>query len=254
MHDFLETEPALALGLASVLVIWLIGVGSDIWRRTRGRKPQTRSPWWHWVVTVVMLWSLALISVWTWSSSGRPVVTLGFELGQGWQNWVAWALVIGFLAPQILQLVAINRSDDMKAQVRALVFESRDYDTVMPRRRADVWGYQIVAVTAGITEEIVFRAFLISVFALWMPVWPAAGLALVLFLTAHAYQGVSGIVRILPVSVVLTLCYVLSGSLWPVIVLHVAVDVLSGVMVWLVLPRAGMIELPDRAPDAQPVG
>ena len=142
----------------------------------------------------------------------------------------------------------------MKAQVRALVFESGDYDTVMPRRRADVWGYQIVAVTAGITEEIVFRAFLISVFALWMPVWPAAGLALVLFLTAHAYQGVSGIVRILPVSVVLTLCYVLSGSLWPGIVLHVAVDVLSGVMVWLVLPRDGLIEIADPEPDAQPVG
>ena len=63
MHDFLETEPALALGLASVLVIWLIGVGSDVWRRSRGRKPQTRSPWWHWVVTVAMLWSLAAISV-----------------------------------------------------------------------------------------------------------------------------------------------------------------------------------------------
>jgi hypothetical protein len=89
-----------------------------------------------------------------------------------------------------------------------------------------------MAVTAGITEEVVFRGFLIGTLALWMPAWAAAAASVVLFVGAHVYQGVSGMKRILPISVALTTVFLLTGSLLPVMALHALVDVAGGAMMW----------------------
>jgi len=63
----------------------------------------------------------------------------------------------------------------------------------------------------------------------------AADLSLSVFAAAHAYQGKAGIVRSGFVGGVLTLLVALSGSLIPAIVLHAFVDIMSGVIAWLVL-------------------
>ena len=72
-------------------------------------------------------------------------------------------------------------------------------------------------------------------------VWLAALAAVAAFLLAHLYQGPQGLVRILPVTLVMTLTYILSGSIWPGIIIHVAVDVLAGLIVWLILPDEGYV-------------
>ena len=245
MIDALTGESELMTGLAAVAAIWLVMIGLDVWRRVKGLKRRTTSPVRQWFVTMLILWSLAAIAVWAWTASGRTLADLGFRAGDGpaWKIALAWALAIAFAGQQVVQLIAIRRDAETRAEVRDIVFSSGEYDMIMPRRRKDVWGYQLLAVTAGITEEVVFRAFLIGLFALWMPLWPAAALALAMFILGHAYQGMQGMIRILPVSVILTVIYVLSGSLWPGIVLHVAVDVLSGLMVWAILPREGYVEV-----------
>ncbi|MEQ8558966.1 MAG: CPBP family intramembrane glutamic endopeptidase [Henriciella sp.] len=245
-------EAELLLGFAAVAVIWLVMIAMDVWRRAKGLKRRTTSPMRQWFASIGILWGLAAISVWAWMASGRTLADLGFSSGEagGWRLGLAWGLAIAFAGQQVIQLIAIRRNEETRTQVKDVVFGSGDYDQIMPRRRKDVWGYQLLAVTAGITEEVVFRAFLISLFALWMPIWLAAVAALAMFIVAHAYQGVQGLVRILPVSIVLTLCYVLSGSLWPGIFLHVAVDVLSGLMVWVILPREGYVEVQPRTEGA----
>jgi membrane protease YdiL (CAAX protease family) len=97
--------------------------------------------------------------------------------------------------------------------------------------------FQTMAVTAGITEEVIFRGFLIGVLALWMPLWVAGLAALAVFVGAHVYQGLSGMLRILPVSTVLTILFLASGSLFPGILLHAAVDLAGGAILWEVRDR-----------------
>lgn len=257
--DWLAGERALWLGLAGVLAIWAVLVGVDVYRRIKGLKRRTTSPFREWFFTMAILWTLAVISVWAWTASGRSLEALGLGAGnaEGWKVGLAWGLAIAFMGQQIVQLIAVRKNEATRQQVKDIVFGSGDYDQIMPRRRQDVWGFQLLAVTAGITEEIVFRGFLIGVFALFMPVWPAAGLALALFVVAHVYQGWKGLLRILPISIVLTVIFVLSGSLWPAILLHIAVDVLSGLMVWHLLPREGFVVVEGPAhegPNAQPIG
>ena len=250
--DWLADEQALAIGLGAVLAIWAVLIGVDVYRRIKGRKRRMTSPFREWFQTISILWALAAIAVWAWIASGRSYEALGLGAGdgEGWKLGLAWGLTIAFMGQQIVQLLSVRNNEETRRQVREIVFGSGDYDQIMPRRRQDVWGYQLLAVTAGITEEIVFRGFLIGVFALFMPVWPAAGLALVIFVVAHAYQGWKGLLRILPISVVLTVIFVLSGSLWPGILLHIAVDVLSGLMVWYLLPPDGYVKVGGATEDA----
>ena len=85
-----------------------------------------------------------------------------------------------------------------------------------------------VALTAGITEEIIFRGFLIGVLSLVMPLPAAAAIAVAVFVVGHAYQGMAGMLRILPISIGLTVILLLSGSLWPCIILHALTDLVGG--------------------------
>lgn len=243
MSAFLQQEPELVWGFAAILLGWAGIVMSDTVRRAKGKDRRTTSPVAQWIASIVLLSALAIVAIWSWTASGRSLSMLGFRAGSGTGLGIAWGLAAGFIGLQLVQLRAVIRDETVRDTFRKTVFDSGDYDQIMPRRRADAWGFFAVGVTAGITEEIVFRAFLISLFTLLMPLWLAGVLALVLFVLGHAYQGVQGFIRILPISVLLTLTYVLSGSLWPGIALHIAVDVLSGVMVWAALPREGYVEV-----------
>ncbi len=51
--------------------------------------------------------------------------------------------------------------------------------------------------------------------------------SVLLRVAAHAYQGALGLIAILPVAVVLTLYFVRTGRLWPVIVAHVIQDAIA---------------------------
>lgn len=252
MTTLIETEPTLAAGLGAIAALWICGIGADIYRRVRAPERPSRSPVIHWAVTATLLWLLCGVSVWAWLASGRTLPALGFQWGEGWGVAAAWAIAIAFLLMQLAQLPAIRRDAGVQKGLRDLMFGSGDYDALMPRRRRDCWGFFLVGVTAGITEEIIFRAFLISVLALLMPLWMAAGAAVAVFILAHVYQGVRGLVRILPVTLVMTLTYILSGSLWPGILVHVAVDVLAGIIVWMILPDEGYIEI-ENGPGVQTV-
>ncbi|RIJ25827.1 CPBP family intramembrane metalloprotease [Henriciella barbarensis] len=241
MDTFIQTEPELVIGLGAILFLWVCGMASDIYRRVRKPARPTRSPFIHWIVTGSLLWLLCGVSLWAWLFSGRSLGALGFTWGQGMGVFAAWGIALGFMALQLAQLPAIRRDAGLQDTLRKSMFGSGDYDALMPRRRRDCWGFFMVAVTAGITEEVIFRAFLISVLALLMPLWVAAVAAVAVFILAHIYQGVQGLMRILPVTIIMTLTYVLSGSLWPGIVVHVVVDVMAGVIAWLLLPQDGYV-------------
>ncbi|XVU27531.1 CPBP family glutamic-type intramembrane protease [Actinoplanes sp. CA-054009] len=86
-----------------------------------------------------------------------------------------------------------------------------------------------VAITAGITEEIVFRGLLVAagVVLFDLPLVAACTLSIVLFAATHLYQGAQGVYGAAALAVAFTGITVLSGTLLPAIVLHVIVDLIA---------------------------
>ncbi|HSJ07321.1 MAG TPA: CPBP family intramembrane glutamic endopeptidase [Longimicrobiales bacterium] len=103
---------------------------------------------------------------------------------------------------------------------------------LIPVSASDRGWFVALSATAGITEEFVFRGFLIHalVIATGSPV-----LALVLssgvFGVVHAYQQPVGALRATVLGACLALPLILHGSILPAILAHAAIDVAAGL--WL---------------------
>jgi hypothetical protein len=108
-----------------------------------------------------------------------------------------------------------------------------------------------VSLSAGFCEEFIFRGYLIWAFQPVCGLWGAAALSVVIFATAHAYQGAKGVSTTGAIGSLLTLVVLICGSLLPAMALHALVDIGQGLVAWLVLrevPReGGMVTAPGES-------
>lgn len=99
---------------------------------------------------------------------------------------------------------------------------------LVPRTAPERRMFTAVSVTAGVSEEIVFRGFFLAFFtSLAGPVFGSL-CSIMLFGLGHAYQGVKGIVRTGIAGAILTLVVLATGSLIPAMILHFTQDFMAG--------------------------
>jgi uncharacterized protein len=77
-------------------------------------------------------------------------------------------------------------------------------------------------------EEIMFRGFVLWYICVWTGLVPAAVISCVVFGLAHAYLGSEHLLRTALCGVFVVLLVLVSGSLWPAMIVHAAVDLNSG--------------------------
>lgn len=183
--------------------------------------------------TIIMLWAMVAGVLGIWALEGRGVETLGLTATHtDFGIWV-W-LAVGLMATLLVFQSYKAGTDEKVASTLMASLESEEgVNDVMPRRENEYRLFNWVSITAGITEEILYRGFLIWFFAAWMPIWGAAAASIVVFTLAHLYQNsVTALTKVAGMAVVLTAVYLVSGSLWPAILLHAVVDLTSNAMFW----------------------
>jgi len=139
---------------------------------------------------------------------------------------VAAGFVAGALVAFAAGALAAHKMADRQAY-RPHVVGGEGVLAMLPRTRAERRSFAILAVTAGITEEIVWRGFLLAAFVALFPPLPFVVYVLVgaaWFGFAHLYQGVSGIVATAVVGAILILLYLATGSILLPIVVHALLD------------------------------
>jgi membrane protease YdiL (CAAX protease family) len=117
-----------------------------------------------------------------------------------------------------------------------------DASEYLPRTEQEVRWFILVSISAGICEELLFRGFLIWYFKVFSVTALAVVCSSVLFGILHSYQGWKGGLRTGVVGLVLALSYVLTGSLWIPILLHIVVDIHSGMLGWLAFEENKQVE------------
>ena len=121
--------------------------------------------------------------------------------------------------------------------------ETETVRALMPATRPEKGVFALLSVAAGTSEELVFRGFLPAFLLPWTGSYLIAALPVaVVFGFLHAYQGRHGVVRTATVGVLLALGVAWTGSIWPSIFAHVALDLLFGLVLSKSLmgePRAG---------------
>jgi membrane protease YdiL (CAAX protease family) len=180
-----------------------------------------------------MLWAMTAAGVALWLVEARKWESLRLVVPHGWRLWVAVALVLTVVITQARTIVRIARSKRGKR----IKVGNPHVEKVAPHTRAELGWWVATSLSAGFCEEFVFRGYLIWVFQPVLGLWGGAALSVVVFATAHAYQGANGILTTGVVGGLLTLVVLILGSLWPAMAVHALVDIGSGLVAWLVFRK-----------------
>lgn len=101
------------------------------------------------------------------------------------------------------------------------------FGSLIPVTKKEKKAWTYVSITAGVTEEIIYRGFLIFAIAYLFPslsIWLVMLAASVLFGLAHTYQGKGDVVRTTIIGYIFSILYIGLGSILPIIVLHFLID------------------------------
>lgn len=189
-----------------------------------------RTLWRSWIV---MLWVLATAALVLWHISGQPWHGLGLLWPAGWRLGVSVALiaaVIGLYAPTLSKLGRV--SDERLGALRARFGSHAD---MLPHTRGELGWFIVLAITAGICEELIFRGSLLRALQPATGLWVAAGLSSLVFALAHAYQGMDGVLKTGLMGLFFVGIVLAFRSLLPAMLIHVLVDVGQGLVAWQVL-------------------
>ncbi len=237
----------MALNVLDYFLIAIVAVGFPVWSLLDYRRflkelaqgvPDARVHQYRLTIAVEWIATAAIFAGWLARGRGLAAFGLGFE--NSTRFWVGTGLALAATVVLIVQAVMVTGSRKRLVEMQEHI---GDLQSMFPRGAREANWWRVLSFTAGICEEIIFRGFLIAVLAVPFGIWPAVLLSTVVFGLIHAYQDPKGIVRTGVVGLIMAGLFLLTGSLWASILLHVVIDLTSGHM----LQRA-IESRPDKAP------
>lgn len=154
---------------------------------------------------------------------GPPLVLLGLAV-----------LLTALYARPLFALLGPD-ADELRDEARRQ-FDALELTPLLPRTATEYRAFLGLALTAGFCEELIYRGVLHGIAAsLGVPLVATAIGSTLLFAWAHQYQGLRGVRRTFIVGAVFCGLVVLSDSLWPAILLHAGIDVVSGTLAYATL-------------------
>jgi membrane protease YdiL (CAAX protease family) len=172
---------------------------------------------------------------WLWAGSVVACIVLGLRTvltihrDAGEASWLPGSgFIIGFMGAALvalfLPIFLMMRSETTRARI-AKSLEKLNF--ILPKTGEERRWFVLVAITAGVCEEILYRGFLIYYFR-ELPISIGVIGALILsscfFGLAHLYQGVVGIVQTTILGAIFGLIFIVTGSLLLPMVLHALID------------------------------
>jgi CAAX protease family protein len=176
--------------------------------------------------TITFQWVATAIAGWRAWAHGFSYAQLGLTSGDPMS---IGALAIGgtlvIVALQWLNLRRIGRSNSpLRAPLQALA------QRILPQSSRELALFCVLAVTAGICEEFLYRGFAMA--ALGRSGLPSAAVVVtsaVMFGLAHLYQGRGGFVGTLILGLLFGFSRLSLGTLIPVTAWHTGVDLVAGI-------------------------
>jgi membrane protease YdiL (CAAX protease family) len=176
--------------------------------------------------TIAFQWLAVAVVAWRAWARRYSLPELGLDGHLGTR--ILLACIIGAATLSTLQWFNLRRVGRLSAKLRAR-FQSLA-ERLFPQSTIELLPYFALAATAGICEEFLYRGFAMAALTRsGIPHWTVIPISSILFGLAHIYQGRGGFVSTMLVGVVFGIARIAYDSLVPVMVWHVAIDMVAGV-------------------------
>ncbi len=174
---------------------------------------------------ILSQWILTALAVVILYRHGASLSAAGQQFGRApWTVGVTFAVVIS-----VFLLTRWHGNQLSKTDPDRLKSLLKNVQFVLPTSPAERPVFVVVAITAGICEELLFRGWLVNFFAAGFGhLWLAVILSSILFGTAHLYQGPRAVPSTAFLGLVFALLFVATGSLLPGQGLHTFIDLNNG--------------------------
>ncbi|MGG2106574.1 CPBP family intramembrane glutamic endopeptidase [Lysinibacillus pakistanensis] len=141
-----------------------------------------------------------------------------------------FVIAILYLLNILYYFIAYHLSDKFRTkfiQAKEEQLNTVSFSDIIPvtSKEKKLWNY--VSLTAGVTEEIIYRGFLIFALSYIFPsfsIWLIIFFSSLLFGLAHTYQGLLGVLKTTMVGILFSGIYIGLGSILPLIVFHFLID------------------------------
>lgn len=192
---------------------------------------------------IALQWGLSALMLSVWLMRGRSAMALGLEPRD--PRMALLSMVGAGVIAAAFWLVRSRVRRDPEALDHVLQ-KLVHIERMLPHSWSEKRIFHMVAFTAGVCEELLYRGYLIWYFGHWLPVVPAVVVSSVIFGVGHSYQGVKGILTTTLVGGAMAAVYITTGSLWPAMAVHAIIDIHAGELAHAALNR------PAPAPDPTP--
>jgi len=224
---------------ALALFLIVIGPAWDHWEmRSLRAHPGGLARLHYYRQLATWLWIAAAIACWV-NGLGGLVTLHGLGIDAVWLqehrwSWYLLTVLLGMaVAVQIIlpvvQVVAKYRDREF--------LEPKQFEPLrffLPNGGLERRWFAALSITAGFTEELLFRGFLVRYLhtsPIHLPLVLAVTISALVFGAHHLYQGGSGFISTTITGLILTAMLLVTGSLWAGMIYHAAID-LSVLLYW----------------------
>jgi membrane protease YdiL (CAAX protease family) len=178
------------------------------------------------VSTILFQWLLASIVAWRALAGGLTVSQLGLAEGRAPSIFLLTFLGAALIA--VAHWMNLRRmagsSHPAAEKLRAMA------ERLFPRSATETALFILLAITAGVCEEFIFRGFVIAaLFRAGLSNWAAVIVSSLMFGVAHLYQGKGGSAGTGILGVLFASVRIAYHSIFPVIIWHAVLDVVAGI-------------------------
>jgi membrane protease YdiL (CAAX protease family) len=188
--------------------------------------------------TIFYQWVLVALVGWRMLARDVSPDEIGLTAAGPWR--VLWTTVVLTAVLCANQFFGLRKISALPAEKRGSVFAVTE--KIMPRISKEKVFFSALALTAGVSEEFLYRGFVYMAFyRMGVNYGPPESIAGVLsslwFSFAHLYQGKRGLITTFVVGIILVSVRIWTGSLIPVMVAHAAIDLVAGLYASKILQR-----------------
>jgi membrane protease YdiL (CAAX protease family) len=198
------------------------------------------------VRAVLIQWTVAAAAVTIWIVNDRAFYELGIAATSGWRLGFGAIVLVAAAVLLEVQRRRVTSDPSLSAEFREKIANA---SPLLPTNGRELATFYLVSVTAGVCEELLYRGYLIWYLKVTAGLPAAVILSSMMFGMAHLYQGRKGMLQTGTIGLVFALLYIVTGSLWVPMALHMLVDMSSGTL-WYQIRGVGDAS-PAPGDDAQ---